>query len=292
MLANYICPNGNVCPIEQCLAECIINKEMKTGRCLSYRMLKEMASQRAWQEIPTVTQLLSGTREEFLKLTRDYSASPQSLVAAYFGSRIHEKLQHGTEDERMICEQRLLDPTGTYSGQFDCYDKQNMILYDTKTYGSFKAASVLGIKKIKEPVIDPFTGEVELTPRGKIKQRTRFVETVRHMRDVTLQLNAYRIMLENQGYPVKQMFVELIVRDAGTWIAKDRGIEQNAMLVKVNKVSDNHVQKFFLAKARRLLDSLHSNKMPPPCRPIETWGGLKCKAFCNVRGFCERGRSK
>lgn len=286
MLTRYKCPDGKEREISQCLNGCITNERFECGRCLSYRMLREMASEREWSGMPTVTQLLSGTRAEYLKITKEYAVTPQSMIAAYLGSSCHAQLEQAADEGRMLREKRLLDPTGTYTGQFDCYDTQEKILYDTKTYGSYKAAQVLGVEAQKKAMLNPATGEFVLTPRGKMRYEKSYVRTVRKMREVTLQLNAYRIMLEAAGYPVKEMRLEIIVRDGGTWLAKDRGVFQNAYLVKINRVSDRWLQRFMLAKARMLTEALKAKKMPPPCRPIECWGGLKCKDFCAVEQFC------
>ena len=290
MLEKFTCPDGVECTIEQCLAECRLKSVLECGRCISRRILAAVSKQRTWNGVPTVTQLITGTRAEYLKITRGYAANPQSLVAAYFGSKCHASLEDISLG--LLCEMRLKDPTDTYSGQFDCYDVEEQVLYDTKTFGSFKTAQVLGLEKVKTPIVDPVTGEVETTKTGRMKYRTHYVRGVRLMRDVTLQLNAYRIMLEHAGYPVKEMRLEVIVRDGGTWIANDRGVDRNALLVKVNRVDDRLLQKFMLEKAKLLSDAVNSNKMPPPCRPIECWGGLKCKGYCSVKKFCEGSFSR
>lgn len=292
MLEYFICPDEITVPIDQCLKQCRLQSRFECGRCISRRMLERMSGKRRWSGKPTVTQLLNGTREEFLKITSDYAASPQSMIAALFGTACHNLFENAGDNDGLIREKRLADPTNTYTGQFDCYDPEEMILYDTKTYGSFKTAQVLGIEKIKEPIVDPVTGIVEKTGTGRIKTKKKFVKGVRSRRDATLQLNAYRIMLEHAGHPVKEMRLEIIVRDGGTWIANDRGVNQNAFLVKVNRVSDHHIRKFMLEKAHRLIDAVNQNKLPPPCRPVETWGGSKCNSYCNVRQFCERGTVK
>ena len=286
MLTHYICPNGQVTDINQCLERCIINKEFDCGRCVSFRFLRQMAAQRSWSGIPSVTQLLSGVRAEFLKITKNYAANPQNLVAALFGAACHSLLEHASDD-RFLCETRLLDPTGSYSGQFDCYDKVEQTLYDTKTFGSFKVAQILGLEKVKTPIVDHITGEILKSPRGTTRYNTSFKIGVRRMFDVTLQLNAYRIMLEHAGFPVRHMRLEVFVRDGGTWIAKDRGITQNALLINVNRLPDRHVQAYFLEKAKRLVSAVNSNKIPPLCRPVETWGGAKCNGFCVVKDFCK-----
>ena len=286
MLSQFICPDGVKINISDCLSQCRIPHSFPCGRCLSTRFLYILSKTRPWNGIPTVTQLISGSREEFLKLNTDYAVSPQNRVFALFGSIFHSSTDLASTALPGLSETRFTDPTNTYSGQFDFYDPVEQILYDTKTFGSFKAAQVLGISKIKEPAIDPFSGEFLKTKSGKTKFSSRFVQGVRHLRDFTLQLNAYRIMLEHRGFPVKHMRLEIFVRDGGTWIANDRGIHQNAILLNVNRVSDHRLQSFMLAKARCLIDAINQNKMPPPCRPIETWGGVKCRLFCPVRDSC------
>ena len=291
MLEQFICPDGATVDIDRCLDRCRLENSLECGRCISQRFLRMMAGRRRWSGKPTVTQLLNGTREEYLKITQGFAVDPQALIPAFFGSAFHNLLENSS-DERFIRERRLVDPTNSYSGQFDCYDTEEQILYDTKTYGSFKAAQVLGIEKIRVPVVDDVTGEPVLTKTGRVKHANCFVNGVRLKRDATLQLNAYRLMLEFRGCPVKEMRLEVFVRDGGTWIANDRGVDRNSFLVKINRVDDHRLQSFLLEKASRLRDALDKNKMPPPCRPVETWGGLKCKSFCNVRQFCERGASK
>lgn len=191
----------------------------------------------------------------------------------------------------MVAEKRLTDPTGTYTGQFDCYDGKRKILYDVKTYGSFKTAHAMGLQKHKEPVIGA-DGVQEKWKNGRKKYRTYYTRGHRDVHDVAIQLNAYRIMVENVGYPVEDMQVEIFTRDAGTFSARDRGVNTNMQLIRINKISDKWIQRYMLTKAKRLTDALKADKMPPPCSYRETWGGRKCESFCAVWQFCPIGRNK
>ena len=172
----------------------------EAGRCLSHRTLKAISKQREWNGCPSATQLLSGTREEYLKIKKRYAIDPQSSIFALFGTGCHAFLESCMENDKMIAEKRLKDPTGSYSGQFDCYDGKEgrQILYDVKTYGSFKTAGLMGLIKHRDPVIGA-DGKQEKWKNGKKKYKTYFTVGRRHNFDVAVQLNAYRIMGENAG---------------------------------------------------------------------------------------------
>ena len=259
------------------------------NRCLSHRTLTAISEQRAWNGKPSATQLLSGTREEYLKIKKSYAIDPQNAIFAIFGTGCHAFLEGFMENDKMIAEKRLSDPTGTYTGQFDCYDGKRHILYDVKTYGSYKTAATMGLVKHKEPVIGS-DGKQEKWKNGKLKYRTWFTIGHRSCFDVAVQLNAYRIMIEHAGYPVDDMQVEIFTRDAGTFSARDRGVNTNMQLVRIHKISDRWIQRFFLTKANRLIDAVENNVLPPPCSYRENWGGRKCKDFCAVWKWCDKGR--
>ena len=287
--SRYICPDGQECKIDDCLKSCRMAWKFDAERCLSHRTLKAISEQREWTGIPSATQLLSGTREEYLKIKKDYAIDPQSSIFALFGTGCHAFLESCMENDQMIAEERLKDPTGTYSGQFDCYDGKRKILYDVKTYGSFKTAHLLGLVKHKDPVIGE-DGQQEKWKNGRKKYNTYFTVGRRSCFDVAVQLNAYRLMVENAGYPVEDMQVEVFTRDAGSFSARDRGIFTNMQLVRIHKISDRWIQRFFLTKAKRLKEAIEKDELPPPCSYRETWGGRKCEDFCAVWKYCEKGR--
>lgn len=287
---QFICPDGQRTAISDCLSTCRLASDFEGGRCLSKRTLLAMSEQREWNGVPSATMLLNGTRESFLKIKKEYAIDPQQVVFAIFGTGCHMYLEQFITSDKMSAEVRLQDPTGTYSGQYDCYDEKEKILYDVKTYGSYKTAKVMGLQKRKEPILDEH-GNQRKYKNGKKMYRVWFEVGHRSNFEVAVQLNAYRIMLENIGKQVDKMLVEVFTRDAGTFSATDRGITTNAQLLRVNHISDRWIQRYFLTKARQLISSLKKNELPEPCSYRERWGGQKCKGYCAVWEFCDVGRA-
>lgn len=285
----FTCPDGQTVDIDWC-----INVGCRMGRrCLSKRTLRMIAQQREWTGEPSTTQLLKGTREAFLELTREYSLTPDAELFRVLGSKAHAYLEEFTDNE--LTEERLHDEIS--SGQFDFYDPEDQSLYDTKTWGSFKVARALGYRSESAEVP---TGEYYKTGdkkgQPKTKKVTNIVQGEPDMRETELQMNDYRMKLEAIGFPVKQMYVEAIIRDGGTYMAKNRGIERNGELIPVKFLPDEEVRTYFQAKRDALLTALETGEMPPPCTDEERWAdkegpGRKCLGFCRVARFCEYGNT-
>lgn len=290
---EYICPDGQTCKIEDCLKACRLRGKINPetglpycpgGRCLSRQTLLAIADQREWTGKPSTTQLLGGTREAYLKLTENYAINPKDSLFMLHGTKVHGVLENYT-DEQALSEIRLDD--GVSTGAFDYYDEAECegenrgYLYDHKTYGSYKAAKVLGIRVEKELVGKYKNGKPKY--RNVVKH-----DGPKHRLDLAIQLNDYRMKLKKcLGKDVDKMLCEIIVRDGSTYMANGRGITENGYLVPVNKISDHWVELYMKEKARRLSKALEEKKCPPPCRPSEVWGGTKCKGFCPVRQFCK-----
>lgn len=293
---KYICPDGHEVGIDECLIECRLANKVHpisgepycpAGRCLSKRTLIALADQREWSGIPSTTQLLSGTRENYLKITHDYAIDPKSYLFMLHGTKVHDYLEKYTDDEG-ISEVRIDD--GVSTGAFDYYSSENGgTLYDNKTYGSWKVAKVLGLYTKRVP-----TGEVYKTGanKGKPKYKNQiFSGGAKHRLDLAIQLNDYRMKIEKElKKPVNNLVCEVIVRDGNTYIAQQRGITEAGYLVPINKISDRWVERYMKKKASDLLHALETKTIPPPCRHSETWGGMKCERYCNVAQFCEKGK--
>lgn len=282
---KFICPDGEQVLITDCLKECRLADGLDAGRCLSRRTLAKMAEQRTWTGLPSTTQCLSGTRCEYLKIKHEYAENPQKLVFALFGTGVHATLE-GAILEGTSSEERL---TSEYcSGAYDLYDEESKTLYDIKTYGSYKTQKVLGLTKVKTPVLDEY-GKPKKYKNGKTVYDVEFVVGKKDRLELAYQLNDYRMKLESTGKQVDNIVVEIITRDAGTFSAKDRGILTNAQLVKINKISDRWVERYFRYKSQALIYAIENNELPPPCRPREKWNGVKCKSFCPVWQHCDVG---
>ena len=76
---QFICPDGNRVPILQCLQSC-----PQGERCMFLPTLRAIAKS-LHRDItePTVTELIAGVRETYLKKTTDYAVSPQSVLYAF-----------------------------------------------------------------------------------------------------------------------------------------------------------------------------------------------------------------
>ncbi len=279
--ANFICPDGETIAIAKCLNHCR-SKE----RCMFLPTLRAVAKSidRKIKE-PTVTELISGVRETYLKKTTGYAVNPQDTLYALQGQAVHTLNENCTEGE-ILSEVRLKD--AVTSGKFDMYgrilDENDGTLGDLKVTSSYKLMKSLGIYKVDVP-----TGEVYKTgaKKGLPKTRKEFrYDGVRHVTEWAIQLNYYRMLLENAGFKVNRMVIEALCRDNSLRIATERGIVQSVYLIPIGKISDRWLTRYFTAKARRLQKALETKKLPPVCSARERWHNRKCLDYCDARQHC------
>ena len=278
---KFICPDGKRIDIADCLCSC-----PKQQRCMFLPTLRAVANSldRKISE-PTVTELIAGTRETFLKKTTDYAVDPASILYALHGQAIHsinEQQTHGA----ILSEERLKDDIT--SGQFDLFgkilDADDGVLGDLKITSSFKLMRALGIYKVK---ID--TGEVYKSglKKGQPKFRTELrYDGVRDLLDWSIQINYYRLLLERAGFKISRMYIQAICRDASLRIAAERGIDKPVYIIPINKISDHWLQRYFHHKAKILREAIASKTLPPICSYRERWGNRKCLSYCAARENC------
>ena len=278
---KFICPDGQETPILKCLNRC-----PKRERCMFLPTLRAVVKSldRGIEE-PTVTELISGVRETYLKKTTDYAIDPQSALYALQGQAVHTLHEECTEGE-ILSEVRLKD--ALTSGKFDMYgkilDESDGTLGDLKVTSSYKIMKALGIHKV-----DVATGEVYKTGARKGQPKTRKeirYGGVRHVMDWAIQLNYYRMLLEKAGFTVKRMVIQAICRDNSLRTASERGIEQTVYLIPIHKISDRWLERYFAKKSKMLNEALETKKLPPACSNRERWGGRKCLGFCEARAEC------
>lgn len=281
---KFICPNGNKIHIADCLTACSMKQ-----RCMFLPTLRAVAGslERGIQE-PTVTELLAGTREIYLKKTTAYAVNPQSVLYALHGQAVHTINENHTEGD-ILSEIRLKDTVT--SGKFDLYgkilDEEEGVLGDLKVTSSYKLMKALGIYKV-----DVETGETYKTGarKGQKKTRKEFrYDGVRHVMDWAVQLNAYRILLEAEGFVVKRIVIQAMCRDNSLRIAGERGIDKSIYLLPIRKISDRWLKRYFAAKAGKLQEALDKKKLPPVCKAKERWKDRKCQDYCVVAGNCPYG---
>jgi hypothetical protein len=82
--------------------------------------------------------------------------------------------------------------------------------------------------------------------------------------------------------------IHAIVRDGDTRVAKDRGVVKKCYTIPIKILPDDDVINFFKKKSNDILRALATRTVPPMCSDRETWGGNKCKSYCNVYKACKR----
>ncbi|MBR6889209.1 MAG: hypothetical protein IKN16_12330 [Selenomonadaceae bacterium] len=278
---RFICPDGQRVGIADCLRSC-----PNSQRCMFLPTLRAVANSldRKLSE-PTVTELIAGTRETFLKKTTDYAVDPASVLYALHGQAVHSINEHHTQGE-ILSEERLKDEIT--SGQFDLFgkilDADNGVLGDLKVTSSFKLMKALGIYKAKVN-----TGEVYKTgaKKGLPKFRTELrFDGVRDLLDWAIQLNYYRMLLERAGFKVNRMYIQALCRDSGLRIAAERGIDKPVYIIAINKISDHWLEKYFHHKAKTLREAIATNTLPQLCSVRERWNDRKCLGYCAARENC------
>ena len=283
---KFICPNGQEIKISECLKECP-NRQ----RCMFLPTLRAVAKSldRKIAE-PTVTELISGVRETFLKKTSEYAVEPSSVLYALQGQAIHSINESHTQGD-ILSEERLKDEIT--SGQFDLFGKilntDDGVLGDLKVTSSYKLMKALGIYKVYVP-----TGELYKTgaKKGLPKTRKEFrYDGVKDIFDWAVQLNYYRLLLEQQGFKVNKMFIQALCRDSNLRIAQERGIDKTVYIIPINKISDHWLKKYFNHKAKVLREALHNNSLPKVCSHRERWGNRKCLDYCAARENCPYAQS-
>lgn len=281
MRIGFICPDGNRIRFEGCLEKCRMGK-----RCLSLPTLRHMSEVRSWTGKPSVTQCLNGTLEELLKITTPYYAEPQRFAFALLGTTHHSALEYtdmnNLAEERMDDEEvggtpDLLEVSEGCEGFYD--------LYDYKTWGSYKVAKALGIKRVPVETGGEYkSGE----KKGQKKTRKESVQSPDFIDipETELQINRYRIMFERRGFPINRMVVQVTVRDGGIMAAKSRGVTETIYLIPVKLLPDEYVLEYYGRKSRALLDALDSGHCDDHCTAEENWDGRKCSSYCDVSFAC------
>jgi len=284
---EFICPDGSTIPVSRCLARC-----PHCQRCMFLPTLRALAdSLGRGLDKPSVTELIGGTRELYLKKTTDYAVNPMNRIFALHGTAVHS-LQEGQTYGELLSEERLQD--NITSGKFDLYgkiltDTDDTVLGDYKVTGSYKLMKALGYYKVDVP-----TGEVYKTGfrKGQPKYRKEWkTDGVRDVFEWAVQLNYYRMLLEKQGFTVNRMEIQAFCRDYGLQTAVQRNITKPIYLIPIHRISDHWLDLYMGTKAGRFHEAMEKKKLPPACSARECWNGRKCLGYCDVAGSCPWGQA-
>ena len=283
----FKCPDNETIEISTCLriGGCRLGE-----RCASLRFLRKASYERKWKGI-SPSSAGNGERLIYLTATTDYALNIQNVAFRILGIDTHGRLE--PYDDNLFSEEKLSDES--MEGIPDClevdeYKKGYFILYDDKTWGSYKVAKALGIVSEEETVIDE-KGEPILFKSGKRKglPKTRKVVVVdptrADKRDSQLQLNRYRIMWEPKGFPISKMFIEAIIRDGGTAAAYSRHIDKRLMLIPIERLSNDETLQYYQDLNSRVNDAFKTD-YAPQCNNWENWNRKRCEGFCDVKDAC------
>lgn len=294
-LKYFVCPDGEWVTTKQCTSSggCRLKK-----RCLTQATLLFMAEQREWTGIPSVTQLLKGTKEMFLLITQDYAEDPDAIAFRLDGTSMHGDLEQNPVEGATI-EERFVTSHGI-TGAPDILETEDgwHILTDYKKSGSFKVSKALGMEEvIEESKTEVYKQGTWLTINGlKVKREKGESKIIKSYKpnflkrecfDWDMQVNYYRIGLEEKGKRIDEMRIQALVRDGGTASAQRYGLYKRFYLIPVPHLDNEKVIEYFLRKREQLMQALEQGYWESACTPDETWNGRKCDKFCSVKTMCE-----
>ena len=275
-------PSGMEVSFEACFNGLV---DMEKMGC-TIATLKYMAEQRPDDRKPSTTELLIGTCEAYLKRKTNYFIDPQARAFALSGTIHHGKLED--MDEEVMSEKAL--EAHEITGILDMYDPKSKILVDYKNCGSYKIVRALGMDFYleKDPSGAVYQRSGRWGKKGTPKKVKQFYENEEKadLGDWKWQLNWYRYMLEREGYEVNKIYVQATVRDGGIQMARERGIDKNIYLIKVPMIDNERLREKFIEKRDLLLKALETGELPEKCNEEETWAGVKCEKYCDVRHNC------
>jgi len=293
-LCFFLCPDNQKIRVSSCIKEngCRLGR-----RCLTLPTLMELGKFREWEGVPSVTQLLKGTYEAFLLITKDYTEKPQKQMFKLLGTSVHASLENNVV-ESAIMEQRFTDDDT--SGGIDILETEGgwNVLTDYKVSGSYKVAKAVGIyadwidspTEVYQMKSSPTVNGVKVVRQKGEPKIIKIFKVDPSRQDCTdwiLQINKYRIMMEKKGYKVNELRIQAIVRDGNTINAFNNGVEGEVYLINIPILEDSVVEEYFSKKKDDLLVALELKDWEHKCTDDETWNGIKCERYCAVREFCK-----
>lgn len=265
--------------------------------CMARPALQAAAQQRPWKGKPSVTQLIQPTLPTYLAIVKDYFIEPMGTIASMIGTNSHQAFENA-QPNNWLAEVRLEDDIT--SGQFDAYDTTTKTLWDWKFFGAFRIAKALGYTP---------RWTKKIITRGKNKGQEKWEQVfeyggVRDIREIAIQLNYYRYLMEKQGLEVKNIKVNMFIRGGLDATAKRYGLTQPAYIVPINFISKQWVRKYMVMKYDALMRALEEYEREgvdvpdfiPSCLSAcnkrdrwdnsKTYPDRKCRDWCNVHEFC------
>lgn len=125
-------------------------RECRMGqRCLAKPLLVNASRTRNLNRTHfSVTEVLSPTLYMYLKATNPETINPFSSIASTVGTSVHGILENCLPQN--YAGEFRLNYNGL-TGQMDCIDLENGVLYDYKVVGAYKAATMMGGRPLWKP---------------------------------------------------------------------------------------------------------------------------------------------
>ena len=255
---------------------------------VSLPTLLHMSKDRDPDRKPSTTELIQGTCQSYLQRTQDYYIYPDDNAFSLAGTLHHLKLEESSSVVDRLGSEITVESNGI-TGTVDLYDKDTKTLIDYKFSGSYKIAKCLGIQvKHGYHPTEVYKKSGRWGKAGTPRRVKEFYidKDTADMEDWGWQVNFYRYLLEQNGYPVDSMYVQATVRDAGLQVSRERGLDKKIYMIEVPYINNEHLLDMFTVKRDALLLSLDNEELPDKCTDEETWNGTKCKSYCSVRDIC------
>lgn len=296
---RFKCPDSETIEI----AKCLENQGCRMGqRCATRPFLRLVGFDRKWKGV-SPSSAGNGPRMLYLKAITDYTIDPNDRVWAAFGTSTHEKLAMHKYSKNVLTETPLNDEEMKGTADVLEEDEEKLgqyILVDYKTFGSFKVAKCLGISTdtTEETVLDA-EGKPIILKSGPNKGKPKTVQNKKITQDVTkidlrseeLQLNRYRIFFESYGFPISKMQLQVVTRDGGTYVAKNRGITRNLYVIPIKRLLNTDVLDFYKNLANEVTEAFNTG-YARLCNFWESWERRRCSGFCEVADACRAMSAK
>jgi len=291
---EFICPDGKTILIESCLQKhgCRLKK-----RCATLPYLRLIGFDREWKGV-SPSSAGTGPRALYLKAEVNYAINPQDRAWSAFGTSTHDNLGIHKYSENVLSEEKLSD--ADMSGTADILEEDeekndHYILTDYKTWGSFKVAKALGlvIETTEETILDEEGSPVLLKsgpnkgkPKTRQKTELKYDPAKIDLKAEEYQLNRYRIFFEQKGFPISRIRIQVVTRDGGTYIAKNRGILKNIYIIPVKRLLNNDVLAYYKNLSDEVLEAFRTG-YARKCDIWESWGRKRCEGFCEIVEDCK-----
>jgi uncharacterized protein YukJ len=152
-------------------------------------------------------------------------------------------------------------------------------------------ALALGLTKVQVPITDDLghavvlkTGRNKGLPKTKQGWEKDIQKGLNDILDWSYQMNRYRISVEVYGFPISKMIVQCIPRDGNTYIAKNRGVDKNVILVEIPRLDDQMILDHYANLQAEISEAFATGRARIS---RESWDGRKCKGYCPMHVQCK-----